>query len=133
MKVFVNVIASIVFVVQFISFFLNVLNQEEVKNTIESMYHYFYITAYLCSLFTVVFFILVYNFTPKSLHQKVTNYIIIVVSILGLYIPILQLFELNDFVLTSFILLIFDSYTILKVLNNLLPKSNENRMYNIGD
>lgn len=126
MKIFVNVIASIVFVVQFISFFINVLNQKASESTMESLYHYFVITAFLCSICTIVIFGVMYNFNFKALHKKTTNYILLVITMLGLYIPILQIFVLNDFVLTSCVLLIFDSYTMLKIMNYLVPKSDEN-------
>jgi len=126
MKILVNVISSFVFFVQFISFVLNILNQEEPESTIESLYQYFYITTFLCSLCTVVFFVVTYNFNFKAQQKKVTNCLFLVITILGLYIPILQIFVLNDFVLTSCVLLIFDSYTLLKIMKNLVSKSDYN-------
>lgn len=126
MKILVNVIAAIVFVVHFISFVLNMLNQKEPESTIESLHHCILITAFLCSMCTVVFFVLIFNFNKKTLQKKITNYIFLLITMLGLYIPILQLFQFKDFLLTSCVLLIFDSYTLLTIINNLIPKSNEN-------
>lgn len=125
MKIFVNVIVSIVFVVQFISFFINVLNQKAFESTMESLYHYFILTAFLCSICTIAIFGLMYNFNFKALQKIKTNYILLVITILGLFIPILQIFVLNDFVLTSCVLLIIDSYTIFKIMNNLVAQSDE--------
>lgn len=122
----VNVIAAIVFVVHFISFVLNMLNQEEPESTIESLYFCILIIAFLCSMCTVVFFVLIFNFNGKMLQKKKTNYIILLITMLGLYIPILQLFQFKDFLLTSCVLLIFDSYTLQAILNNLISKSNKN-------
>ena len=126
MKIIVNVIASIVFIVQFISFFIIVLNQKAPESTMESLYYYFVLTASLCSICTIAIFGVIYNFNFKTLHKKKTNYIFLVITILGLYIPILQIYLLNDFVLASCVLLILVSYNMLKIMKNLVPKSDEN-------
>ncbi len=126
MKIIVNVIASIVFIVQFISFFIIVLNQKAPESTMESLYYYFVLTASLCSICTIAIFGVIYNFNFKTLHKKKTNYIFFVITILGLYIPILQIYLLNDFVLASCVLLILVSYNMLKIMKNLVPKSDEN-------
>ena len=126
MKIIVNVIASIVFIVQFISFFIIVLNQMAPESTMESLYYYFVLTASLCSICTIAIFGVIYNFNFKTLHKKKTNYIFLVITILGLYIPILQIYLLNDFVLASCVLLILVSYNMLKIMKNLVPKSDEN-------
>lgn len=126
MKIIVNVIASIVFIVQFISFFIIVLNQKAPESTMESLYYYFVLTASLCSICTIAIFGVIYNFNFKTLHKKKTNYIFLVITILGLYIPILQIYLLNDFVLASCVLLILVSYNMLQIMKNLVPKSDEN-------
>lgn len=122
MKIIINIVASIVFIVQFVSFVFNALNLKKPGCTIDSLYNYFVIIAYLCSLFAVIIFAVQYNFKAKYLNNKLLNCIFLIIVMLGTYIHLSQLLLLKDFVLTSCILLLFDIYIIHKILRNLFIK-----------
>lgn len=118
MRIFINIIAIIAFVIQSFSFVLNVLIQKKPESTIDSLYSYFVVIASLCSVLVIVLFILLYNFDFKFLKTKILNCFFCIVGFLGTYIHIWQLFIHNDFVLTSFVLLIFDIYIFCKILSS---------------
>ena len=120
MRIFINIVAIITFVMQSISFVLNVLIQKKQGCTIDSLYSYFMVTAFLCSVLVVILFAIMYNLYCKFLKVKILNYFFCLVSLLGTYIHIWQLFIHNDFVLTSFVLLLFDLYVFRKIVGNLL-------------
>ena len=122
MKIVINTIAVIVLSVQFFSFAFNALNQKKSESTLESLYNYFNFTALLCSLLSVVIFIAVYNFNSKFLKKRFPNCIMLIIALLGIYVHITQVFVLNDFVLTSCVLLLFDYYIMRNILNNLFFK-----------
>ena len=122
MKIVINTIAVIVLSVQFFSFAFNALNLKKSESTLESLYNYFNFTALLCSLLSVVIFIAVYNFNSTFLKKRFPNCIMLIIALLGIYVHITQVFVLNDFVLTSCVLLLFDYYIMRNILNNLFFK-----------
>lgn len=122
MRIFINIIAIIAFIMQSISFVLNVLIQKKPECTIDSLYSYFVVTAFLCSVLVVVLFVILYNFDSMFLKIKILNCFFFLVGLLGTYIHVWQLFMHNDFVLTSFVLLLFDFYVFRKIVGNLLRK-----------
>lgn len=124
MKIFLNTIAFITFIVQCLSFAFNALNLKAPENTREALHNAFYFTAFLCSLMTVGIFMVLYNFNFKYLEKKIPNCILFVITTFGLYIHLLQLFELNDFLIVSCILLIIDCYIMNKILHNLFLEDN---------
>ena len=126
MKILINTVAVIAFIGQFFSFVFGALNQNKPESVIESLYNNFIFFAFLCSLITVVILVVQYNFNFKLLKKKIPNCIFLVIAILGIYIHVMQLLALNDFLLTSCILLLFDYYIMRKVLSNLFSSSNTN-------
>lgn len=122
MKIIINIVTSIVFIVQFVSFVFNALNLKKPECSIDTLYNYFVIIAYLCSLFAVIIFAVQYNFKAKFLNNKLLNIVFLIIIMLGTYIHLSQLLLLKDFVLTSCILLLFDIYIIHKILRNLFIK-----------
>ena len=126
MKILINTVAFIAFIGQFFSFAFSALNQKKPENAIDSVYNYYIFFAFLCSLITVVIFVVEYNFNFKLLKKKIPNYIFLVIVAVGIHIPILQLLALNDFLLTSCILLLLDYYIMRKILSNLFSSSDTN-------
>ena len=126
MKILINTVAFIAFIGQFFSFAFSAINQKKPESAIESVYNYYIFFAFLCSLITVVIFVVEYNFNFKLLKKKIPNYIFLVIVAVGIYIPIMQLLALNDFLLTSCILLLFDYYIMRKILSNLFSSSDAN-------
>ena len=126
MKILINIVAFIAFIGQFFSFAFSAINQKKPESAIESVYNYYIFFAFLCSLITVVIFVVEYNFNFKLLKKKIPNYIFLVIVAVGIYIPIMQLLALNDFLLTSCILLLFDYYIMRKILSNLFSSSDTN-------
>ena len=132
MRIFINIVAIIAFVMQSVSFVLNALIQKKPECTRDSLYSYFVVTAFLCSVLVVVIFVIMYNFDFKFLKNKNLNCFFCLVGLLGAYIHIWQLFMHNDFVLISFVLLLFDIYVFYKIQGNLIRRIEENRK-KIGD
>lgn len=134
MKIFINIIAGIAFIMQSVSFVLNALIQKKPECAINSLYSYFVVTAFFCSVLVVVLFVIMYNFNFKFLKIKILNcFFFFLVGLLGTYIHIWQLFMHHDFVLISFVLLLYDIYIFCKILGNLLVKTgnavkNENNV-----
>jgi hypothetical protein len=126
MKILINTVAFIAFIGQFFSFAFSAINQKKPESAIESVYNYYIFFAFLCSLITVVIFVVEYNFNFKLLKKKIPNYIFLVIVALGIYIAVMQLLALNDFLLTSCILLLFDYYIMRKILSNLFSSSDTN-------
>lgn len=118
MRIVINIVAIIAFVMQSISFVLNALIQKKPECTKDSLYSYFVVTAFLCSVLVVVLFVIMYNFDFKFLKNKILNCFICFFVLLGTYIHIWQLFMHNDFVLISFVLLLFDIYIFYKIRGN---------------
>lgn len=115
MRILINIIAFITFVAQFISFVLNALTLRTPECVIDSLYIYFFILAYICSLITINVFVVLYNIN-FILHKKSIRNILISIVILGVYIHIWQLMNLKDFMLISCILLFFDFYIIRNLI-----------------
>ena len=126
MKILINIVAFIAFIGQFFSFAFSALNQKKPESAIESVYNYYIFFAFLCSLITVIIFVVEYNFNFKLLKKKIPNYIFLVIVAVGIYIPIMQLLALNDFLLTSCILVLFDYYIMRKILSILFSSSDTN-------
>lgn len=126
MKILINIVAFIAFIGQFFSFAFSAINQKKPESAIESVYNYYIFFAFLCSLITVVIFVVEYNFNFKLLKKKIPNYIFLVIVAVGIYIPIMQLLALNDFLLTSCILVLFDYYIMRKILSILFSSSDTN-------
>lgn len=120
MRIIINIVAIITFIMQSISFVLNALIQKKPECTIDSWYSYFLVVAFLCSILVVVLFVILYNFESKFLRIKILNYFFLLIGLLGTYIHVWQLYMHNDFVLTSLVLLLFDSYVFCRILSNLL-------------
>lgn len=119
MKILINTIAFIVFIAQFIFLTFSSLNQKKPESVIESVYNDFVIVASFCSLFVVVIFVIQYNFNFKMLKKKILNCILLVIVILGIYIHVKQLLSQKDIIPISCTLLVFDCYSIRKIVSNL--------------
>ena len=117
MKVIINTITFITFLMQSIAFTFGVLNQKKPTCTEELLHNYFIFTALLCSLLTIVIFIVQYNFKNKILEIKWLNCLLLIITILGIYVNLYQIFERADFIIISFIMLLFDIYVIRNIIN----------------
>lgn len=123
MRYFINFVAFGVFVTQFLSFAFSVLNLKEPEDEWGELYTFFIITAYLCSLLSIVLFALLYNFRNRY-KNRVLNCIFLVITILGGYVHILQIFKINDFIISSCILLLFDGYNVYRILSIIFFNTN---------
>ena len=128
MKVIINTIAFITFLMQSIVFSFGALNQKKPKCTEELLYNYFVVLAFLCSLLTIVIFVVQYNLKNRMFEKKWINCILLIITILGIYINLYQLFVLTDFIVTSFITLLFDVYIIRNIINRLWLTAPPNRI-----
>lgn len=117
MRVLINIIACIVFGLQLFSFLLNALNMK--KPETESLNNEFVLVVYICSLLSVPIFFVLYNFGLKFAKLKFLNIVFLGIMLLGGYVLCGQLFVLNDFILTSCVILLFNVYSLRKVLSYL--------------
>lgn len=124
MKILINIIVFISFGAQFVAFIFSALNLKKPQSTVESLYNDFVFIAYLCSLFAIAIFVILYNFDYKLLKKKTLNILFLMIVLLGIYIHLSQLLLLNDFMLLSCILLLFDFYSIYKIQSCLFSKFN---------
>ena len=124
MKILINIIAFISFGAQFVAFIFSALNQKNPQSTAESFYNDFVFIAYLCSLFAIAIFAVLYNFENKLPRKKTLNALFLLIVLLGAYIHVSQLLLLNDFMVLSCVLLLFDIYSIYKIQSCLFSKFN---------
>lgn len=122
MKPFINIIVVVVLVMQFIFFILSAFNQKKPQCMIEALYNYLNFAALLCSLITIFIFIVIYTFNTKFLEKKVFIFFVFFIVLFGAYVHISQLLFYNDFVLTSCMLLLMDSYILYKIFRSLFVK-----------
>ena len=117
MRVIINTIAFITFLMQSIVFTFGAFNQKKPTCTEELLYNYFIFTALLCSLLTIVIFIVQYNFKNKILEFKWLNCLLLMITILGIYANLYQAFVRADLIIISFIMLMFDIYILRKIIS----------------
>ena len=118
MKLFINTIVFIAFIMQFIAFFLGVTSLKKAENTLTLILHEFHFVAYICSLLVAIIFFVVYNYRMNE--KKSLNSILLIIALFAIYIYTSQIFVLNDFIATSLILLTTDIYIILKSLKRIM-------------
>lgn len=114
MRIIINIVAFITFIVQFFSFVLNALTLKKPECFKEELYNYFIISALLCSLMTIVIFFVQYNCNVGIFKNKVIKCLSWLIVLLSAFTCIWQIFVLHDFILTSCVLLILDFYVIRK-------------------
>lgn len=129
MKTFINTIAGIVFMVQTIASGFNILTLKKPESTLEALHNHFTLTASLCSLLSVVVFVLVYNCNFSFLRKKITNMVFVVIVLPGCYINFSQLFITHDLIASSCVMLIFDCYIIRKVLLSITTFRRMNKIH----
>lgn len=117
MRGIINTVAFIVFVMQSIAFAFGAFSQKKPVSGVDILYNYFVIIAFLCSLLTIVIFVVQYNFKNSILEKKWLISILLFITVLGIYINLLQLFVLTDFIIVSIIMLLFDIYIIRNIIN----------------
>ena len=78
------------------------------------MWVYFSIIYYLCSVIVPFSFLLYYNFNFKLFHYKFFNAIILLIVLFAGCVYLYQIAILRDFILTSFILILFSIYIAKK-------------------
>ena len=78
------------------------------------MWVYFSIIYYLCSVIVPFIFLLYYNFHFKLFHYKFFNAIILLIVLFAGCVYLYQIAILRDFILTSFILILFSIYIAKK-------------------
>ena len=116
MKIIVNMIAGIAFIVQFAFSAFSMLSMQKPITINEILYNYMLLVALPCSSIIVLLFLLLYNFNYKFLNNKIINVFFFVIGILALYIHAYQLFVLHDLILISVVLLLIDCYVIIRVI-----------------
>ena len=116
MKIIVNIIAGIAFIVQFAFSAFSMLTMQKPITINEILYNYMLLVALPCSSIIVLLFLLLYNFNYKFLNNKIINVFFFVIGILALYIHAYQLFVLHDLILISVVLLLIDCYVIIRVI-----------------
>lgn len=116
MKIIVNMIAGIAFIVQFAFSAFSMLSMQKPITINEIFYNYMLLVALPCSSIIVLLFLLLYNFNYKFLNNKIINVFFFVIGILALYIHAYQLFVLHDLILISVVLLLIDCYVIIRVI-----------------
>ena len=116
MKIIVNIIAGIAFIVQFAFSAFSMLTMQKPITINEILYNYMLLVALPCSSIIVLLFLLLYNFNYKFLNNKIINVFFSVIGILALYIHAYQLFVLHDLILISVVLLLIDCYVIIRVI-----------------
>jgi len=116
MKIIVNMIAGIAFIVQFAFSAFSMLTMQKPITINEILYNYMLLVALPCSSIIVLLFLLLYNFNYKFLNNKIINVFFFVIGILALYIHAYQLFVLHDLILISVVLLLIDCYVIIRVI-----------------
>ena len=114
MKLFINSIVIIAFIMQFIAFFFGVATLKKSENTLTLILHEFHFVAYICSLLVAIIFFVVFNYRMNE--KKSWNSILLIIALLAIYVYISQIIVLNDFIVTSLILLVTDLYIILNSL-----------------
>ena len=116
MKIIVNMIAGIAFIVQFAFSAFSMLSMQKPITINEIFYNNMLLVALPCSSIIVLLFLLLYNFNYKFLNNKIINVFSFVIGILALYIHAYQLFVLHDLILISVVLLLIDCYVIIRVI-----------------
>lgn len=122
MRTFINTVAAIAFIIQTLSFVLNIFFMKKPENDMAVLWNYFAILLYSCSDIIVLVFILYYNYNFKILKNKVLNSLVILVAMLAGYIHVWQIIVLRDFILTSCILVMLDIYIANKNIQNIIKK-----------
>ena len=122
MKTFINSIAVIVFIIQFLSFILNAFCMQKAEDTLTILRNGFVFFSYFCSDIIVFVFILFYNFDFVFLKKKILNLIVFLVVIPAGYIHVWQIIRQRDFFLSSSILILFDIYIIYRISQNIILK-----------
>jgi hypothetical protein len=125
MKIFINTIAGIAFIGQLIAFIFNGLTLQKLESIVDELFNYALFAGYLCSLLSVAFFVIIYNFNLCFLRKKMINILFLAIVLLGGYVLISQLFVQHDFILTSCLLLLFDIYIVRRVLHILCTASTK--------
>lgn len=118
MRELINIIALFALFVQSISCVLNCLTMPMPTTRGESWYQYFIFTSYLCSCIVVFVFFVIYNTNNCLVKNKIINILFLILVILAMYVHISQLFVLQDFILTSIILLLIDGYVVYRIWKN---------------
>lgn len=116
MKIIVNIIAGIAFIVQFAFSAFSMLSMQKPITINEIFYNNMLLVALPCSSIIVLLFLLLYNFNYKFLNNKIINVFFFVIGILALYIHAYQLFVLHDLILISVVLLLIDCFVIIRVI-----------------
>lgn len=123
MKTIINIIACIAFGAQLFVSMFNALNMKKPETEIELLHNYFVLTAYICSLLSVPIFFMLYNFDFRFAKLKFCGIVFLGIILLGGYVLWGQLFVLNDFILTSCVILLFDVYSLRKIFGYLVSKT----------
>lgn len=120
MKIIINIIASIVFVIQFAFSAFSMLSMQKPITFNEMLYNDFLLVALPCSCIIVLIFLLLYNLNCIFLKNRIINVFFLVVGILAIYIHFYQLFVLNDLILISVVLLLIDCIVIHWIIKNFI-------------
>lgn len=114
MRIFINVIACITLIIQFLVAGINILVMQKPETVMEALYNDFIFISCFCSFAVVPVFILIYNFKYKYLESIIINFFFLVVVLFAVYVHLYQIFVQKDVMLTSCVLLLIDIYIIFK-------------------
>ena len=123
MKTIINTIACIAFGAQLFVSMFDALNMKKPETEIELLHNDFMLAAYICSLLSVPIFFMLYNFDFRFEKLKFWGIVFLGIILLGGYVLWGQLFILNDFILTSCVILLFDVYSLRKIFGYFFSKS----------
>lgn len=112
MKILINTIVAIAFLMQLVAFVFGALICKRVDDGMGTILQFVHFVAYICSLLVVIIFGVIFNYRIKSLNNSFLIYLMLVVALLAAYIHVLQIVYMNDFILVSCILLMVDLYLI---------------------
>lgn len=114
MKILVNTIAGIIFIIQFMSAVFNACIMRKPANFMEKIIDDFIVISCFCSVTIVIVFLLMYNRTCKCIKGKTANIIIMFFVLYAAYVHLAQIFIQHDFIWSSCILLLIDCYVMGK-------------------
>lgn len=112
MKIFINSIAVFALTMQAVYVLLSGLSLKKPEGIMDSIYNYYVLAALVCSLLSLVIFIILYNYSSLPL-KKWHLCILGIIILLGAHVYI---FEFSKETYISCISLTCDLYVIYKIL-----------------
>lgn len=122
MRILINSIMAIVFVMQVLSTMLNAFNMQKSDDAWIIVRNCFIFVSFICSDIIVIVFVLLYNFDFEFLKKKTVNCILFLISVIAGCVHIYQIVGLKDFFVISCLLILIDMYVICRIVQNAISK-----------